>query len=102
MFVFGGATAGAQDLGERQTVVYYGDLDVTKPQGAQTLYTRIAIASAEVCGYRPANNDIYALRTFKACSDAAEDRAASAADDRLCAFGINDAHQRPIACKGNR
>jgi UrcA family protein len=79
LFVLGGAPAGAQEFnGERQVVVHYGDLDVASQKGAVTLYQRIAVASAEVCGYAPANSDLAARKIFKACNEDAEARALKA------------------------
>ena len=65
----------AQAGTEKEVVVYYGDLNVATPDGAQVLQTRVQVASAEVCGYKPANADIAATQAFKACSGAAEARA---------------------------
>jgi UrcA family protein len=50
-FATGFATAGtASDRAEAPSmVVPYGDLNVTNPQGAATLYTRIVAAAHEVC-----------------------------------------------------
>jgi UrcA family protein len=67
--------ASAQAGTEKQVVVYYGDLNVKTVDGAQVLQTRVQVASAEVCGYQPANADIAATQAFKACSAAAEARA---------------------------
>jgi UrcA family protein len=79
VFVLGAASAGAQEFnGERQVVVHYGDLDVASQKGAVALYARIASASAEVCGYAPANSDLAARKSFKKCSEAAEARAVKA------------------------
>ncbi len=67
--------ASAQAGTENAVVVYYGDLNVSTSEGAQVLYTRVQIASAEVCGYQPTISDISAMQAFKACSGAAEARA---------------------------
>ena len=67
--------ASAQAGTDKEVVVHYGDLNVTTSDGAQVLYTRVQIASAEVCGYQPAISDISAMQAFKACSTAAQARA---------------------------
>jgi UrcA family protein len=49
--LMGGAPSMANDRDEvRQVVVRYGDLNVSNPQGAAELYSRIATAAREVCG----------------------------------------------------
>jgi UrcA family protein len=67
--------ASAQAGTEKEVIVNYGDLDVATADGAQILYKRVQIASAEVCGYKPAISDISEMKAFKTCSDAAEARA---------------------------
>ena len=67
--------ASAQAGTEREIVVPYNDLNVATSSGAQLLYARVQIASAEICGYKPIISDISAMQVFKACSSAAEARA---------------------------
>ena len=44
-------SAGAQGTVERTSIrVFYGDLDLTKPAGMQTLMGRLKAASLQVCG----------------------------------------------------
>jgi UrcA family protein len=75
VLALGAASAQAHSVTDKEVVVYYDDLNVATPDGAQVLYTRVQIASAEVCGYRPASGDISAMQAFKTCSDAAQARA---------------------------
>ena len=44
-----GAFASASDDGVRRVTVHYGELDVSRPAGAQVLYGRIQRAALEVC-----------------------------------------------------
>ena len=76
VLVLGAASAHAQgDVSERQVVVNYGDINVASQDGAKALYTRVNFASAEVCGYEPIIGDIAASQAFKACTQAARERA---------------------------
>jgi UrcA family protein len=68
-------TMSAQAGTQKEVVVHYDDLNVATQDGAQVLFTRVQIASAEVCGYQPALSNISAMQAFKACSDAAQARA---------------------------
>jgi UrcA family protein len=69
------ASVQARSLMDNEVVVHYGDLNVATPDGAKALYTRVQIASAEICGYQPSHADIAATQVFKACSVAAQARA---------------------------
>ena len=75
VLVLGAASAQAHSVMEKEVVVYYDDLNVATPDGAQALYARVQIAAAEVCGYQPAISNISATQAFKACSETAEARA---------------------------
>jgi UrcA family protein len=46
---WGAASIAAGDSDVPQVVVKFGDLDLSNPQGAATLYSRIAAAGNEVC-----------------------------------------------------
>ena len=60
------AVAGAAEDGfVLQQVVKYGDLNVSNPQGAATLYARIRTAAANVC--RPLAGD-YLRRQMNECT----------------------------------
>jgi UrcA family protein len=45
----GAVSIAADNSDVPQVVVKYGDLNVSNPQGAATLYSRIAVAAHEVC-----------------------------------------------------
>ncbi len=59
-----------------QVVVHFGDLNLSNPQGAETLYRRIATAAVEVCDAFPMDSRALGSRTAidacvkKALSDA--------------------------------
>ena len=62
--------AGAAGLAPPSVTVKYGDLDVSRPQGATTLYSRIRAAAERVCS--PAESGgIAAKMRFKGCIDQA-------------------------------
>jgi UrcA family protein len=44
-----GVSAGAGGINERSVTVKYGDLNLSNPEGASTLYSRIVAAAHEVC-----------------------------------------------------
>lgn len=61
--------------GTPKVVVNYDDLDISHPQGLETLYTRIENASMEVCGYDRLLKELARQRRPAACYTAAVDDA---------------------------
>ena len=62
--------AGAAELDRLSVTVKYGDLDVTRPQGATILYGRIRAAAKKVCLPLEAG-DVAAKMRFDGCIDKA-------------------------------
>jgi UrcA family protein len=56
------AVSQAADTETRSTVVKYGDLNLSNPQGAAALYRRISSAAQEVCNYFGADRDFSGVR----------------------------------------
>lgn len=61
----------------RQIVVPYSDLNLSREAGARALIGRIEFAATRVCGGKPAMGDLQALAAFRACKEAAVNRALS-------------------------
>jgi UrcA family protein len=61
---FTGVSA-AGDLTVRSITVKYGDLNLSNPQGAATLYSRIVRAANEVCG--PPDDSLWFRSDARAC-----------------------------------
>ena len=62
--------AAAAELDRLSVTVKYGDLDVTRPQGATILYGRIRAAAKKVCSPLEAGN-VAAKMRFDGCIDKA-------------------------------
>ena len=62
--------AGAAGLEPLSVTVKYGDLDVSRPQGAATLYSRIRAAAEKVCSPLEGGG-VAAKMRFNACIDRA-------------------------------
>jgi UrcA family protein len=83
------AAAGAQigADGYPAVTVSYGDLNLSTPEGALTLYRRIAKAANQVCGGNPDIRDPLAVRLSRLCRQAAMTRAVQAVGNaRLAAL----------------
>lgn len=61
--------------GVPQIVVAYDDLDITRPQGLETLYARIQYAAMDVCDYDRLHKELARQRRPAACYHAAVDNA---------------------------
>jgi len=57
------------------TKVAFGDLDISKPAGAQVLLARIDHAGRKVCGGQPNVRDLGAMADFRRCRTAAVSQA---------------------------
>ena len=57
------------------TTVSYGDLDLSRPAGAEVLVRRLENASRQVCGGTPDLRNLEANRLFRACVRVAMDGA---------------------------
>jgi UrcA family protein len=57
------------------TVVSYGDLDLSRPAGAEALVRRLETASRQVCGGAPDIRNLEAMQRFRACVQVAMDEA---------------------------
>ena len=66
---FAGVSAGADRMVERSVTVKYGDLNLSNPQGATTLYRRIVGAAHEVCDLP--YDDLSSGAKARACVDKA-------------------------------
>jgi len=65
---FAAVCAAADESSTVSEIVKYGDLDVSKPQGAATLYRRIVLAAKDVCGQRDAASfDLTFRARLEAC-----------------------------------
>ena len=69
--VFGAMTANAQQPVQKQLVVDYSDLDLSKEAGARTLMSRLDKATDKVCGVRPLTNAYNQFAAYKACRETA-------------------------------
>ena len=65
-----------------QQIVKFGDLDVTRPAGAQELYRRITHAARDVCETVSAGGSATAIAN-RLCTDRAIARAVAAVDSPL-------------------
>jgi UrcA family protein len=61
--------------GTPQIVVEYDDLDISNTRGLETLYDRIQLAAASVCGYDRLHKELSRQRRPSACYEAAVDNA---------------------------
>lgn len=97
----GSAVSFASDGTEAlQTTVKYGDLNVSSPAGAATLYSRIRAAAESVCHpLRPLNpGDLAAGQVFAACVQKAMSNAINAVNEPAL-FTIANAktgHSKPV------
>ena len=75
--VLGAFSARADDVtGDVPHVtVSFGDLDPSRPNGANILLGRIRTAAGEVCGGKPDNRDLAGRTRFDACTKQAMDGA---------------------------
>jgi UrcA family protein len=60
----GAGAAAARQTDVSQTVVKFGDLNLSNPQGAATLYRRIVVAAHEVCGSFDVDSIDFAARAL--------------------------------------
>jgi UrcA family protein len=67
---------------EARATIYYGDLDIASPAGAEALNARLLGSIKSVCE-RPSIRDLKAVAAWEACKDAAM----SSALDQLAAKG---------------
>ena len=65
-------TAEAEDVPSK--IVKFNDLDITTPDGAKVLYSRIRAAARDVCDVSTGNDPIFRIAT-KVCFDRAVDNA---------------------------
>jgi UrcA family protein len=73
------AGAGTAESAPR-IVVDYGDLDLTRPAGAEKLYQRLSAAATAVCGVTE-KNEVHRIALARACRDQAIARAAASIKD---------------------
>jgi UrcA family protein len=66
---------GAQPVTVVSTKVAYGDLDISRPEGARTLLSRIEHAGRKVCGPSPAIYDLHGASDYRRCRTEAVDKA---------------------------
>ncbi len=66
---FGAMSIAADNSDIPRTVVKYGDLNLSNPQGAATLYRRIDVAAHEVCdeSYEAEDLDLWTEELVTAC-----------------------------------
>jgi UrcA family protein len=69
--VFGAMTAAAQQPLQKQLIVEYGDLDLSKEAGVRTLTSRLESAAHKVCGRRPMVHAYGQFPGYTACREAA-------------------------------
>jgi UrcA family protein len=73
------SSAGAHEETPISKVVRFGDLDITKPAGAQVLYRRIQAAAGEVCAL-PSSRTLVTREVERACMRTAVDKAVKRVD----------------------
>jgi UrcA family protein len=73
------SSAGAHEETPISKVVRFGDLDITKPAGAQVLYRRIRVAAEQVCAL-PISGTLVTLQMERACMRTAIDKAVRQVD----------------------
>jgi UrcA family protein len=64
-----------QAVGVTRVVVRYGDLDLTSPEGARTLYARLGSAASKACGGEPGTRDLLSRMSYQDCRSTALDHA---------------------------
>jgi UrcA family protein len=82
------ASAASSDDEPKSVVVRYSDLDLSQPQGARTLYTRIQLASRVACGDVGAK-DLAHIGQFHKCVDQAVTKAVEAVNSQR----VNEIHE---------
>jgi UrcA family protein len=84
------ASATTVDDGANQKVVHYSDLDLSRPEDARRLYTRIRIAARTVCeNFR--SPDLQLAQIYKQCRDkAVADAVAKVQSAQLAAIADAD------------
>jgi UrcA family protein len=87
------AQAAAAEPHGIQVMVHYADLDITHPEGARALLSRLDFASMKACGGMPDFLNFAAQRAFKACMKDTMDRAVASAGSSYVAgfYGTPDA-----------
>jgi UrcA family protein len=73
------SSAGAYEETPISKVVRFGDLDITKPAGAQVLYRRIEAAAQRVC-VLPSSRTLVTVEEERACIRTAVDKAVRQVD----------------------
>ncbi|MFO7277378.1 MAG: UrcA family protein [Pseudomonadota bacterium] len=79
-FMGAGVTVGAPQPEAVQVVVDYTDLDLSKPEGAATLYRRIKAAARTACGPNPDPHRLHERRLFEQCFEQAVAKAVEKVD----------------------
>lgn len=80
--VFPDSVAAAAPDGVPQEIVRFGDLDLTRPAGAQELYRRITHAARDVCETVSAGGSAPTIRN-RLCIEQAIERGVAAVDSPL-------------------
>ena len=87
-----GLSTYAAEQGGSRLAVRYGDLILSRAEGARTLLTRLDHAATYVCGGRPGSADLPARAAYAACRKREMDRAVAAIHAPLVAsiYRAND------------
>ena len=92
--------AAADGTAVPQAVVQYGDLDLSNPQHAHELYSRITIAAKKACMSYPVDGRSLAVHSLlRACADHAVADAVIKIDQPAL-FAIYNAKNRPPVANG--
>jgi len=89
------ASATTVDDEARQAVVHYSDLDLSRPEDARRLYTRIRRAAREVCeNFR--SGDLQRTQIYRQCMDkAVTDAVAKVPSSQVAAIAGADIQHLP-------
>jgi len=94
VIAFGGvATAQPAQTNVQQVSVSYGDLNLSREEGAQILVGRIQAAAETICGERPYLRDLTGWALYRSCVKHATDRAVASIHEPVVArvYGTDDA-----------
>jgi UrcA family protein len=76
--------------GYHQVVVSYSDLDLSQPDGAKAMLSRLQVAARNVCGKTYSERDVSTLWASRACNKQAMNRAVASINAPLVAelYGV--------------
>ena len=85
LFTLPAAAGHAQTLAQsdKRIAVSYSDLNISRPEGAQVLITRMRAAARQVCGPAPDQREFTFYRLYRDCVEDALSRAVVTLNDPL-------------------